>query len=219
METRGRQQHCTTSSRAEMTDPKNPQQPRPPRPCEVGRVAEGERGRNLFRKNPENFYKIFYGLTHRLGCSGFRKHKGAVGAARVKGTQVLFQKNSERPVRFRSTFLPAFLHTFMPRVKKHDGPRLSPTHLSTQFQSMLSNRISWPAHHGMVASRPGFGDSYCLRTITPLTEMLSSTTSPPAASNTTAMLLTCWPGVIGGEACSGLLGLNWTRLQPTDGTG
>ena len=102
----------------------------------------GERGRNLFRKNPENFYKIFYGLTHRLGCSGFRNHKGALGAARVKGgtgTQVLFQKNSERRVRFRSTFLPPFLHTlmhtFMPRVKKHDGPRLSPTHLSTQFQA------------------------------------------------------------------------------------
>jgi len=55
------------------------------------------------------------------------------------GTQVLFQKNSERRVRFRSTFLPPFLHTlmhtFMPRVKKHDGPRLSPTHLSTQFQA------------------------------------------------------------------------------------
>jgi len=77
-----------------MTDPKNPQQPRPP-PCEVGRVAEGEwgrGGRNLFRKNPENFYKIFYGLRRGLGCSGFRKHKGSPGSSKSEGgtgTQVL----------------------------------------------------------------------------------------------------------------------------------
>ncbi len=32
-------------------------------------------------------------------------------------------------------YVHTLMHTFMPQVKKHDGPRLSPTHLSTQFQA------------------------------------------------------------------------------------
>jgi len=55
-------------------------------------VSGGE-GRNLFRKNPENFYKIFYGLTAPASAVlDFESTRGALGAARVKGgtgTQVL----------------------------------------------------------------------------------------------------------------------------------
>src|SRR2546425_4972236 len=74
----------------------------------------------------------------------------------------------------------------------------------------------------MAPSRPGLDSSYFFATTLPLMVMLSSTTRPPPAfapasgpwSSITAMLLTCWPGVIGGDTCSGLLGSNRMRFQP-----